>query len=89
MAMRVWQPLHSMYSNLKRYFRIGQGIGECFHAVNGILKGCPVSVVLVNALMSVWARAVEDMVQKSEAVTFADDKYAVVHSRACVTKVAR
>eukprot|EP00973_Karenia_brevis_P040424 5586703-Karenia_brevis.AAC.1 len=55
----VAKPLRSMYCGLKRRFRAGGGIGLEFASTNGILQGCPISVILVNALMGIWAKAVE------------------------------
>eukprot|EP00973_Karenia_brevis_P077081 10705703-Karenia_brevis.AAC.1 len=56
---RVLHPLSGMYRSLKRRFRMAGGVGQAFVANNGILQGCAISVILVNALMSVWAKAVE------------------------------
>ena len=56
--MRLVKPLRSLYSRLKRRFRVGPGIGKPFQSTNGIIQGCPLSVVLLNLLVNVWARAV-------------------------------
>eukprot|EP00973_Karenia_brevis_P093905 12419742-Karenia_brevis.AAC.1 len=55
----VLAPLRDMYAGLKRRFRMNGGVGKDFIASNGILQGCPLSVILLNALMSIWAKAVE------------------------------
>eukprot|EP00973_Karenia_brevis_P069538 9668694-Karenia_brevis.AAC.1 len=57
---KILSPLRAMYGNLRRYFRLGGGaLGKEFEATNGILQGCAVSVVLLNALLGVWAHAVQ------------------------------
>ena len=39
----------------------------------GILQGCPLSVVLLNALNSIWARAVEAEAPNTRTAAFVDD----------------
>ena len=48
------------------------GVGQEFRATNGILQGCPLSVVLLNLLVATWTRAVS---AKTEATpeAYADD----------------
>ena len=40
-----------MYRQIHRRFKLGRFVGEAFRSTNGILQGCPISVVLLNALM--------------------------------------
>eukprot|EP01064_Diplonema_japonicum_P005968 TRINITY_DN13943_c0_g2_i1.p1 TRINITY_DN13943_c0_g2~~TRINITY_DN13943_c0_g2_i1.p1 ORF type:complete len:201 (-),score=52.53 TRINITY_DN13943_c0_g2_i1:98-700(-) len=49
-----------MYAGMRRRFRYATGIGEEFHTTNGILQGCPISVVLITALLAVLMKQVED-----------------------------
>ena len=49
-------------------------------ATNGILQGCPLSVVLLNALVAVWFKAVELDFGGAEAVSYADDTQALVRA---------
>eukprot|EP00660_Eupelagonema_oceanica_P019218 gene19218-biopygen30821 len=73
---RVCAPLRTIYMHLERRFRLGTAVGKPFHATNGIIQGCAVSVLLLNALLSVWARAVEDEVPGTSALLYADDQWA-------------
>ena len=47
--------LETMYVSLWCRFRTGDHVGEPFVATNGILQGCPLSVMLITLLTSVWA----------------------------------
>lgn len=58
MSPKLVIQLRSLYATLKRRFRVRGGIGHEFLATNGIIQGCPVSVVLLNLLVNVWARSV-------------------------------
>ena len=71
MDARIAGPLRSMYRDLRRYFRVGQGIGAEFTASNGILQGCPLSVVLLSALVAVWCKAVRHEVPGAHVEAFA------------------
>ncbi|KAJ9439789.1 Retrovirus-related Pol polyprotein from type-2 retrotransposable element R2DM [Diplonema papillatum] len=55
---RIHKPLQAMYRGLKRRFKLPLGVGAYFEVTNGILQGCPISVILINALLSVMLRAV-------------------------------
>eukprot|EP00756_Hemistasia_phaeocysticola_P038080 Hpha_TRINITY_DN16736_c1_g1::TRINITY_DN16736_c1_g1_i1::g.78380::m.78380 len=56
---RILAPLRGMYDSLTRRYRIGGGVGTEHACTNGLLQGCPLSPLLLNALVAVWARAVE------------------------------
>ena len=58
MPTNVIRPLRSMYENLQRRLNLGGHIGDPFKATDGILQGCPLSVLLLSILMNVWAQAV-------------------------------
>jgi hypothetical protein len=56
---RVVTPLVHMYDGLRRAFKIGGSLGAFFRATNGILQGCPLSVILINLLTTVWKFAMD------------------------------
>ena len=61
-----------MYGSLRRRFKVGGGVGKEFRATNGILQGCPLSVILLNLLVSVWAKAI-DVETGADPMAYADD----------------
>ncbi|KAJ9440233.1 Retrovirus-related Pol polyprotein from type-2 retrotransposable element R2DM [Diplonema papillatum] len=71
---RVLAPLRHIYKHLRRRFRYPLGVGEMFTVTNGILQGCPISVVLINALLSVLSKALVSRARVSPK-SFADDLY--------------
>ena len=46
--------LAAMYWQLRRAFRLEGSLNELWRATKGILQGCPLVVVLVNLLTSIW-----------------------------------
>ena len=70
MAPEILQALRGMYKQIKRRFKIGTYVGEAFVSTNGILQGCPLSVMLLNALMCTLTLCLEDHV---ETTSFVDD----------------
>ena len=42
-----------MYKQLRRAFKIAGALGLWWQATNGILQGCPLSVILVNVLTTI------------------------------------
>eukprot|EP00973_Karenia_brevis_P094607 12423316-Karenia_brevis.AAC.1 len=84
----VLGPIRAMYSVLQRRFRCGLSVGAPFAATNGILQGCPLSVVLLNALISVWLSAVAEEVNKAVPQAYADDTHSTCQTRRAVQLVA-
>eukprot|EP00973_Karenia_brevis_P068669 9548105-Karenia_brevis.AAC.1 len=62
-----------MYAKLRRRFRFCGSVGHEFAATNGILQGCPLSVILLNALMVVLAKAVDEEVPEVRLHAYVDD----------------
>ena len=56
---RILKPIRDVYDNLTRRFKFASGVGKPFKTTNGILQGCPLSVVLFNALCSILSKAIE------------------------------
>ena len=73
MHVSIRRPLQAMYGQLRRRFQVAGSLGAEFAATNGILQGCPLSVVLVNMLMNVWTLAVKAEVGGAVPQSFADD----------------
>jgi ribonuclease HI len=69
--------LRTMYRRLRRRFIFAGSVGSEFQATNGILQGCPLSVILLNALVAVWAKAVREEVPDAIADAYVDDTGAV------------
>lgn len=57
MDERVCRPLRAMYHQIQRRFKISGFVGDAFRSTNGILQGCPLSVMLLNAIMMVATAA--------------------------------
>ena len=45
---RICRAIGSMYTQLRKAFKINGCFGSHFSATNGILQGCPLSVALIN-----------------------------------------
>ena len=65
--------LKAAYGKLQRHFRIGPFIGEGFSSTNGILQGCPLSIILLNLIMHVWAEGVSAECPGCNPQCYADD----------------
>ena len=51
--------LSGMYTQLTRCFEIIGCLCSFFAATNGILQGCPLSVILINLMTSVWKKILD------------------------------
>ena len=66
------RPLRAIYADLERRFKVGGGLVTPFRPTNGILQGCPLSVILINLLQAVWTRAVLAETE-ADPTSYADD----------------
>ena len=55
------RPLAAMYRQLRRAFRLAGALGAWWQATNGILQGCPLRVILINFLTTVWKMEIDTM----------------------------
>ena len=69
---KVTRPLQHMYLNLRRHMKIHGTAGEDFQATNGILQGCALSVIVLNAVVAVWDKVMREEA-KVETDAYADD----------------
>ena len=53
--------LGAMYKQPHRAFKIAAALGCWWQATNGILQGCPLSVILVNVLAKIWKWEVDSL----------------------------
>ena len=67
---RLFVGLKGMYDRMRRRFKIDQYVGETFKDTNGILQGCPLSVMLLNILMAVLSNVSTPVVRNE---SFVDD----------------
>ncbi|KAJ9440259.1 hypothetical protein DIPPA_05535 [Diplonema papillatum] len=66
-------PLRGIYGVLVRRFKLPLGVGDEFEVTNGILQGCPISVILINALLSIPMKAVKAEAPGLLTESYADD----------------
>eukprot|EP00973_Karenia_brevis_P063710 8855900-Karenia_brevis.AAC.1 len=67
------RPLETMYAGLRRRFRMAGSVGREFTCTNGILQGCPISVLLLNALVAVWCKSLKNEVPEAFPSAYVDD----------------
>ena len=70
---QVLGPLRAMYAGLRSRFRCAGAVGKEFSSTNGILQGCPLSVILLNGLVAIWCRTVTNEVPEAEPTAYVDD----------------
>ena len=57
----ILRALIGMYRQLRRAFKVSGCLGSWWRATNGILQGCPLSVILINLLTTVWKMEIDAM----------------------------
>lgn len=58
MDPKLIRSLRGMYHQTQRRFTLGQHLGESFASADGILQGCPISDMPLNATMMVLHRPI-------------------------------
>ena len=57
----VLRALAAMYRQLRRAFRLAGALGAGWQATNGILQGCPLSVILIDLLTTASKMEIDTM----------------------------
>eukprot|EP01059_Diplonema_ambulator_P032504 TRINITY_DN63_c0_g1_i3.p1 TRINITY_DN63_c0_g1~~TRINITY_DN63_c0_g1_i3.p1 ORF type:complete len:1455 (+),score=172.02 TRINITY_DN63_c0_g1_i3:111-4475(+) len=71
----VLKPIIGIYRNLQRRLRFPLGVGSSFQTTNGILQGCPISPVFINALIATVTKECRSSVDGTIPLSYADDLY--------------
>ena len=61
-----------MYRELRRRFVMAGHVEKEFIASNGVIQGCPLSVLSLNLLMNTWARSVKTVTTTAMPKVYAD-----------------
>ena len=64
----LWKGLRGMCSGIQRRFKIDGYVGEASTDTNGILQGCPLSVMLLNVLVAALTAALKENVRNESYV---------------------
>ena len=84
---QIMGPLQTMYEQLVRHYRVGGMLSEGFMSTNGILQGCPISVVLLNLLMQVCCNMISTEGPGSKPRCYADDAQACGKEPAMIQRI--
>ena len=57
----IMRAFRGMYVELKRMFKIKGCRGAWWAATNGVLQGCPLSVIVINAITTTWKLIIDDV----------------------------
>ena len=60
----TYRALGASYKQLRRAFKFAGAFGLWWQATNGTLQGCPLSVILVNVLTTIWKWEVDSLRRK-------------------------
>eukprot|EP01059_Diplonema_ambulator_P031720 TRINITY_DN590_c2_g1_i2.p3 TRINITY_DN590_c2_g1~~TRINITY_DN590_c2_g1_i2.p3 ORF type:complete len:126 (-),score=30.35 TRINITY_DN590_c2_g1_i2:22-399(-) len=77
-----------MYNQLERRFKYPIGVGEPFGVSHGILQGCPLSVIMINALVGIMLQSLEADCVDVTAMAYADDAYILSKLGDCLQRAA-
>ena len=71
---RVLGPKRHLACSAARWFKLGSSISAPLNACNGTPQGCPLSILSVNALMSIWCKVLRAEAPQVRAGCFIDDR---------------
>ena len=77
----VLRALTGFYDAHHKYFKIDGFYAKKFTAANGILQGCPLSMLLLVSMVMTWLEAVRDRVPTATPKSFANDLSVVDQSQ--------
>lgn len=81
MSDAIIGPLKALYANLKRVFNLKGTCGDFWKATNGLVQGCPLSMIGLNSLVAVVLEIAQIKCPEVVARAYADDLSAVCVSQ--------
>eukprot|EP01063_Lacrimia_lanifica_P026615 TRINITY_DN3613_c0_g2_i4.p1 TRINITY_DN3613_c0_g2~~TRINITY_DN3613_c0_g2_i4.p1 ORF type:complete len:1020 (+),score=-39.04 TRINITY_DN3613_c0_g2_i4:207-3266(+) len=69
----VLRAMQGMYCQIRRRHKFQTGVGKEFTTTNGILQGCAMSIIAINALMAILMKDMEREVTGAFSKGYADD----------------
>lgn len=81
MSDAIIGPLKALYANLKRVFKLKGTCGDFWKATNGLVQGCPLSMIGLNSLVAVVLEIAQIKCPEVVARAYADDLSAVCVSQ--------
>ena len=82
LPINVIRPLRGMYKSLRRRFKTGSSYGQPFRSTNGVMQGCPLSCLLLNAICSVAIRVLNNRTPTICVEQYVDDTSLLSKDRA-------
>ena len=73
MQTYILRALEGLDKQVVRRFNVGPFVRAEFASTNGILQGCPMSVILLNAFVQVWVNLILQRVPEASPRAYADD----------------
>ena len=69
----VLRAMEVFYGQHRKFFRMDGHYSEAFKASNGILQGCPLSMLVLTSLVATWIEALQAKAPEVTPRSFADD----------------
>ena len=66
--------LEAFYVRLKRAFKLGRHFGEWWLSTNSVAQGCALSLIVANALITVWTRLIHRDAPQVCTTGYVDDR---------------
>ena len=73
MPANVLKPYLGMLRSATRRYKIGVSLDKPRQIFGGILQGCPLSMIALNAVVNVWLQMLNERVPQSRPRAYADD----------------
>lgn len=92
MSQRIIGPLRHLYANIHRVFKLRGACGNFWTSSNGLVQGCPLSMIGLNAIVGVILELSEQTCPGLVARSYADDISAIAvasSSQALIQSVSK
>ena len=71
----------AFYQSHVKFFKMDGTYSQAYKAHNGILQGCPLSMLVLTSLMTAWVEQIQKVEPEAVPRTFANDVSACVQHR--------
>lgn len=78
---KICRTIDAFYNQHQKYFKLDGHYDQVVEPRNGIIQGCPLSILILASMIKVWPEHLDHFIPEARAKSYVDDISAAICSR--------